>query len=104
MSGLDFAVKAREDLQQIYDYIADDDPLAALRVIDGIELRAKILADSPGSGSNRHELVANMRSVADGNYLIFYFVVTKGIEVVRVLHAKRDLQQVFKDFKEPSAW
>jgi toxin ParE1/3/4 len=99
VSRLDFAFRAREDLQQIYDYIGEDDPLAALRVIERIQTRAQALADSPGIGSMHDELVANMRSVAEGNYLIFYFALYDGIEVARVLHAKRDLKKVFKGLK-----
>jgi toxin ParE1/3/4 len=95
MSHLDFAVQARKDLQEIYDYIAEEDPVAALRVIEGIESRAQGLADNPGTGSKRDELIAAMRSAAVGNYLIFFFAITDGIEVVRVLHAKRDVAHMF---------
>lgn len=95
MNRLEFALQARKDLQQIYDYIAEDNPSAAFQLIEHIEKRCKSLSNNPGMGRKRDELCSKMRSVAEGNYLIFYFSFSNGIEVSRVLHSSRDIEPIF---------
>jgi toxin ParE1/3/4 len=69
---------------------------AALRWIDKIDEKIRLLAEFPGLGAQRDELIPHMRSFPVGNYLIFYRAIADGIEVVRVLHGARNLRQVFK--------
>jgi toxin ParE1/3/4 len=85
---------AARDLRQIWDYIAEDDPAAADRVLSRIEDRALVHADFPQSGSLRSEL-GGARSFAVGNYLIFYRPIPDGIRLLRVLNASRDIRKAF---------
>jgi toxin ParE1/3/4 len=46
-------------------------------------------------GTNRAELKMDIRSHPVGNYLIFYFPLEDGIEIVRVLHRSRDIESLW---------
>jgi toxin ParE1/3/4 len=46
-------------------------------------------------GRIRSDLLPNLRSFPVGNYVIFYFPADDGIEVIRILHGARDIQQLF---------
>ncbi len=58
---------ADKDLDEIADFIADDDPAAALRLIDRIEQKCQALAEMPGTGRAREELAPNPRISHVGN-------------------------------------
>jgi toxin ParE1/3/4 len=88
--------RAKADLAEIWDYIADDSEAQADAFIDTIDLKLRLLAEQPNIGRMRNELAENMRSLPLGRYVIFYFVISGGIEVVRVLHGGRDLEAIFQ--------
>jgi len=54
------------------------------------------LAKSPHMGRNRSRLAPELRSHPHGRYVIFYRVIDGGIEIVRVLHASRDIFAQFR--------
>jgi toxin ParE1/3/4 len=95
MSRLRFSRRAQHDLDAIADYIEQRDAAAAERWVDLIEARCRLLADQPRLGRRRDDLRQNLRSLAVGNYLIFYRPIRGGVEIVRVLHGKRDLAALF---------
>jgi toxin ParE1/3/4 len=86
---------AEADLDDIWWYIAQDNPDAADRLLDKIEEQCLALAQFPKMGTTRDELVPALRSFPIGNYLIFYLSVDDGIEVVRVLPGMRDIDAFF---------
>jgi len=88
--------QADDDLFEIAAYIARDNPAPAERLIDALESKFKLLATSPKLGRLRTELAPGLRSLPFRNYVIFYQPLEDGIEVVRVLHGKRDLKPLFK--------
>ena len=82
-----------DDLAEIWSYIAEDSPNRADTFIDSIDRKFHELARSPHIGRSRNELLPGLCSFPVGRYIIFYLVVTDGIEVVRVLHASRDIDE-----------
>lgn len=94
MSRLKFAKEARKDLQLIHDFIAEDNEVAAERVIESLESRCRTLVDMPNVGRRRDELAPGLRSVTQGNYVILYLSTASGIFVVRVLHSKMDIENI----------
>jgi toxin ParE1/3/4 len=82
---------ARRDLQEIGDYIARDNRNAALSFVQRLKRRCTALGQSPGVGRKRDELEPDLRSAAEGNYIIFYRQRGNGIEVVRIIHGKMDI-------------
>jgi toxin ParE1/3/4 len=83
------------DLEDIWVHIARDSPANATRFIGRILARCERLADMPGTGRTRTDLGPELRSVSVGNYLIFYRAIEGGIEIVRVLHGRRDIAALF---------
>ncbi len=94
MSRLKLTRLARQDFQEIGDYIAKDNPIAAYNFVDRLHQRCISLADHPGTGRKRDEIKPNMRSVTEGDYVIFYRALSDGIEILRVIHSKRDLGKI----------
>jgi toxin ParE1/3/4 len=83
--------KAKEDLFDIWSFIAADSPDAADTWIDKLDAQFLLLASHPLMGRAREELAKDLRSFPVGRYLVFYLPDTDGITVVRVLHSARDI-------------
>ena len=86
---------AKNDLVEIWDYIADDSEAQADAFIAAIDRKIQALAERPMLGRKRDELAESLRSFPVGRYVIFYRPLQNGVEVVRVLHGARDLDAVF---------
>jgi len=86
--------EAESDLDEIWWYIAQDSPHNADRFLDRIQERCLALADYPQMGTSREELKAGLRSQPIGNYLIFYFSLEDGVDIVRVIHGSRDIESL----------
>lgn len=87
---------ANADLEQIGDYIAQDNQQAAWNFVDRLEVRCQELAERPGTGRKREALSPGLRSATEGDYLIFYEITSYGIEVIRIIHGKRNIARIFK--------
>ena len=87
---------ARNDLIEIWTYVAEDSPKAADRLIDRLRNRCAILARLPQLGRLRPELAEGIRSFPVGRYLIFYRERRGGIEVARVRGGEMDLKHLFE--------
>ena len=87
---------ASADLEEIWLFIAQDDPDAADRFMRTIVSRFPTLASMPHMGRHREDLSARLRSFPVGNYVIFYRPTDSGIEVARVLHGARDFPPLFE--------
>ncbi len=87
---------AELDLDEIWDYIAQDNFTVADRFLDTISERCHMLARHPEIGRLRPELAPDLRSFAVGNHIIFYRPIDDGIEVARVLRGSRDLDSLFE--------
>ncbi len=70
-----FSPLAQADLLQIKQYIAEDKPLAAARLICSIRDRIHVtIATFPEIGQACDELLPGLRRFPIGNYVIFYRV------------------------------
>ena len=85
---------ARRDLRKIYDWMAGDDPIRAAKFGSDLIGTLKVLAIRPLIGRQRAELRPGVRSFRHGPYLIFYRPFSEGIEVLRVIHGRRDLSRI----------
>ncbi|MBI4397640.1 MAG: type II toxin-antitoxin system RelE/ParE family toxin [Candidatus Omnitrophica bacterium] len=86
---------AIQDLEEIYCFIARDNPLTAISFIDLLEEECKLLAKNSKMGRLREELASELRSFPVGDYIIFYREASKGIDVIRILHSSRDIVRLF---------
>jgi toxin ParE1/3/4 len=86
---------ADEDLLEIWFYIAADEMEAADRLLDQIDARCEGLGEYPEKGVQRDGLMPGMRSLPEGNYVIFYRINGDRVEILRVLHGSRDFPSIF---------
>jgi toxin ParE1/3/4 len=86
--------QAEQDLVEIYRYIGRDNPMAAEKLVRTIHSKCELLARSPMIGRARPELRPDLRSFPYGAYLILYRVAGDGVEIVRVVHAARNLDDL----------
>ncbi|MCA2708611.1 MAG: type II toxin-antitoxin system RelE/ParE family toxin [Microcystis sp. M015S2] len=92
--------QAKLDLKGIWFYIANDNRQRADAFLRKLDEKIKNLANTPYMGRNRDELMLNLRSFPVGSYVIFYRPIEEGIEVIRVLHSARDIEDIFADLDE----
>lgn len=83
--------RAEEDLITIWLHVARDSEAAANRLLDRIEARWQQLATYPYSGAPRDDIAPGIRHLIVGEYLTLYRVGEDAIEIVRVLHGRRDI-------------
>ncbi len=87
---------ALADLQDIGDFIARDNLDAAASFVARLKARCFELGTFPNAGRKRDEIRAGYRSVAEGDYLIFYCVSSEVVEVMHVLHGRRNMEKFFE--------
>jgi toxin ParE1/3/4 len=88
------SAKAQADLLEIWLYIADRDERAADRVLDEIERVWRLIATHPKMGRERPDILPGTRSFGVMSWTIFYRIETDFIEIVRVLHGARDIDEI----------
>lgn len=88
---------AVSDLEDIWNYISEYNPDAANAMLRGLAKTFRLLSENAEIGRNRPELFVNLRSLPHKNYVIFYFPSEDGVEIYRVLHGSRDIEEVFED-------
>ena len=88
--------RARRDLLDIWNRIADDDEAAADRFLDALRHRFDLLADNPYAGRRRDDLRKAYRSFPVGEYVILYRIAKPGIQILHILHGRRDILSLFR--------
>lgn len=96
MSRYHLTPAASQDLDDIYDYLAQRNPAAAARVIDDLRQRCRALADFPGMGRRCGELAPGLRCSPVRGYIIVYRPTDDGVEIVRIVHGARNLPALFQ--------
>ena len=90
-----FGAYVEHDLREIRDYIAQDDPAAAHRLMVRLVGAFRRLAARPKLGRTRSELARpSLRVWPVGSYLILYRHEKQPIEIVAVLHGARDIPAI----------
>lgn len=84
---------ALAQLRHIHDYIAQDSPLYAKRVAEALVSKTMGLENLPRLGRAVPELSdETVRELSLYSYRILYEIKTTHIEVLAVIHKRRDLQ------------
>lgn len=100
MKRISFTEPAAQELDQIYEYIGTDNLDAAVKHRQRLEKCWLALLDQPRMGTKRDDLKPEMRSITEGNYVIFYRIVPDGIQILRVLHAAQDAKKAFAEAEQ----
>lgn len=92
MSQVRFTARAREDLLDIWLYVATHNSEAvADRVYDGIEQSCRLLEEHPRLGRARPEIDPEARSLVVERWLVLYRVTEDAAQVVRIIDGARDI-------------
>ena len=84
---------AARDLSEIWNYLAEENIALADRVLTAIEFGLRKLVRAPGIGHIREDLASRQYGFfLIHSYLIVYRRETDPLQVIRVLHASRDVQ------------
>lgn len=89
--SLRFSPAAERDLEEIADYIAQDNPQRALSFVVELRQTAAELEANPLAWPARDDLIAGLRMRPVGRYMIFYRPIPDGLRIERILHASRDI-------------
>jgi toxin ParE1/3/4 len=92
MKQVRVAPLARLDLDQIYDRIAIERLDAAKRWLVQMDRQFVRLARNPDIGQSQEHIRLGLRSISQGNYVIYYLPRGFHLIVVRVLHGARNLE------------
>ena len=75
-------------------HIAEDSPGNARRFIERLTQKFVALGRNPMIGRARPDLRPDLRSFPYGAYLILYRAIDEGVEIVRVVHGARNLDDL----------
>jgi plasmid stabilization system protein ParE len=95
MKGCELSPEALADLQEIWLYIAGDNPAAADELEADIYQACELLARNPRLGHKRPDLTNEpvLFWPVRGRYLVIYQRATQPLKIARILHAARDVRE-----------
>ncbi|MBE9261871.1 type II toxin-antitoxin system RelE/ParE family toxin [Microcystis sp. LEGE 00066] len=80
-------------LSAIYNYISQNSPQYAQRLVERLTRRSEQIANFPFSGCLVPEFeTEQIREVIEGSYRIIYYIKPEQIDVIAVLHAARNIE------------
>jgi toxin ParE1/3/4 len=93
-----FATQAATDLDQIEEYVSQDSPQAARRLVQRLREVCFILAEQPYMGYARPEFGSSHRSfvVPGTRYIIIYRPVDAGVEIIHVRQGSQNFSRLFE--------
>lgn len=97
MAAVNQTLRAKADLQEIWDFVAQDNRDAADRVLRQVAEQARRYADNPELGSQLIGIELPLRYFRVGRYSAFYVSQSTGILIVRVLHEARHLPTILSE-------
>ncbi len=74
--------------------IAEDRTINADRFIDKLAKKYHWLTEFPEAGVLRDDLETNLRSFPVDRYILYYKVTNKNLELIRVLHGSRNIENL----------
>lgn len=95
--------QAKRDIEECFVYIAEDNLDVGVYFLVAVEDTLEIIAQNPYIGSKKQVNSSKLKDVrmwrvkSYPNYLIFYLVNNESIEIIRMIHAKRDFTIIFED-------
>lgn len=96
MKPLIILPQGEADIDDVALFIGTGDPERALTFADELYRRALQVAKAPQLFPRRDEISKGIRSARHGAYPLFFRETDDDVRLVRVLHAARDLSQVFR--------
>lgn len=86
--------RAQQRLQEIHDYIAQDQPVNATHWIARVLDRGEQIGDQPRSGRMVPEYGREtIREIFEGDYRVIYRIRSQQVDVLTVRHGARQMPQ-----------
>jgi toxin ParE1/3/4 len=99
--AVSWSPEAEQDLLAIWIHVAREaSPDVADEQLRSVDRACEVLAEWPHSGRARDELFRGVRSIVVDPYVVFYRVGNSAIEIIRVLHGRRDVDAIFSRTRE----
>lgn len=98
MAKFTLAPAAIADLDEIWHYIAKNNEAAAEKFIRELVGKFELLANNREIGKRQDDFMVEMRMFPFKKYQIYYFPSNDGVEIYRVLHGRRDIEDLFGEF------
>ncbi|MEB3151638.1 MAG: type II toxin-antitoxin system RelE/ParE family toxin [Sphaerospermopsis sp.] len=95
-----FSKLAVQDLNEICEFIGQTNTKAATQLFDNIRQKCQLVSSFPNMGKDYSWVASDLRGFMVNDYILFYYPLENGIEIVRVIYGKRDLKAVFEEFKD----
>ncbi|HYN74417.1 MAG TPA: type II toxin-antitoxin system RelE/ParE family toxin [Candidatus Methanoperedens sp.] len=95
---------ADRDIDEQIAYISRENPDAAGRYVEAVSAILEHMVRMPGMGATRdyrNPRLSGLRMIpvpGFDNFLVFYLVTPRTVDIVRVLHSARDIRTVFTKF------
>jgi plasmid stabilization system protein ParE len=95
MKGYELSPEATDDLQEIWVYIANDNPIAADKLEHDIYAACELLAKNPRLGHGRSDLTDEpvLFWPVRGQYMVIYLPDTEPLKIVRILQGARNFKR-----------
>lgn len=94
MAEVNWTEEAQRWLEDIFEYIAFENPGAAGRVVSGIYERAQTLREHPKIGYRYQHSAREVRILLYGHYRIAYLIKDDGnVDILGVFHSALDISR-----------
>src|SRR6202140_3380653 len=93
---IDWSPEGEHDIPAIWNYVGREaSPDVADEQLRSLDRACEALAQWPHSGRARDELFRGVRSIPVEAYVVFSRGGNSAIEIIRVLHQRRDVDAIF---------
>ncbi|CAM5189673.1 hypothetical protein OURE66S_03820 [Oligella ureolytica] len=89
MMELFWTLEAIQDREDIYDFIEEDSPLAALSVDELISEKTALLKNYPNMG-RAGKIHGTFELIIHGSYMVVYEIVEMRVRILNVVHTSRN--------------
>ncbi len=94
MAELKWTEEAEKWLSDIFEYVAQENPTAALRTVQGIYERVQVLKQFPQIGQRYSASTRSVRLLMYGHYRIAYLIrPDSNIDILGVFHGALDISR-----------
>lgn len=99
MAKFEYTEIARKELINIIGYTVDTwGQSQALKYVDGLEVLAQRLAETPELGKHRADIFLKRKILffPYEKHILYYAVIPNGISIIRILHESMNVKKQFK--------
>lgn len=94
MAEINWTNESLRWLEDIFEYVAADNPEAAARTVKGIYERVQMLSRFPEMGQRYHASQRHVRILLYGHYRIAYLVKPHGnVDILGIFHGALDISR-----------